>query len=207
MNSNLSGFLLLAPGAYLLGSLPFSVWCGRLFLNKDIRNYGDHNPGSANVFIAGNPVLGMAVVLLDIGKGVPFILLAKTLDLSLTAAVAVGICAILGHAFSPFLHFHGGKGVATTFGVLIGLWQPAWLFPFCFAALAGLILWESHAWVMLLAPASTIVFMLLIRAGWLPLIFMLCIQALFTFKYASDIDGPPRLRTALLKKFMHKRQA
>jgi hypothetical protein len=60
---------------------------------------------------------------------------------------------------------------------------------------------------MLLTPASTIVFMFFIHAGLLPIILMLCIQALFTFKYASDIDGPPRLRTALLKKFMHKRQA
>jgi glycerol-3-phosphate acyltransferase PlsY len=207
MNSNLSGFLWLAPGAYLLGSLPFSVWCGRLFLNKDIRNYGDHNPGSANVFLAGNPVLGMTVVLLDIGKGIPFVLLAKALGLSLTATVAVGICAILGHVFSPFLHFRGGKGVAVTFGVLIGLWQTTWLFPFCVAALAGLLIWESHAWVMLLAPATTIVFLLLIRAGLLPVVFMLCIQAIFTFKYASDIDGPPRLKAVLREKFLPKRQA
>ncbi len=197
----------LAPGAYLLGSLPFSVWCGRLFLNKDIRNYGDHNPGSANVFLAGNPVLGMAVVLLDIGKGVPFVLLSKALGLSLTATVAVGICAILGHIFSPFLRFRGGKGVAITFGVLIGLWKTAWLFPFCAAALAGLLIWESHAWVMLLAPATTIVFLLLIRAGWLPVVFMLCIQAIFTFKFSGDIDGPPRLKAVLREKFLPKRQA
>ncbi|RJO62531.1 MAG: glycerol-3-phosphate acyltransferase [Dehalococcoidia bacterium] len=207
MNSNLSEFLWLAPGAYLLGSLPFSVWLGRLFLKKDIRAYGDHNPGAANVFRAGNPVLGMAAVLLDVGKGVPFVVLAGWLDLSQTAAVTVGLAAILGHAFSPWLRFHGGKSVAVTFGVLIGLWHPAWLFPFCFAALIGLLLWESHAWIMLLAPAETIVFMLLTRAGFLPVIFMLCVQALFTYKYASDIDGPPRLRAALRERLMPRRQA
>ncbi len=206
MNSNLSGFLWLAPGAYLLGSLPFSVWCGRLFLRKDVRDYGDHNPGSANVFRAGNPALGMAVVMLDIGKGIPFILLAKTLELSLTTTVAIGICAILGHAFSPFLRFRGGKGVAITFGVLIGLWQTAWLFPFCVAAIAGLLIWESHAWIMLLAPASTIVFMLFSHAGLLAIAFMLCIQALFAFKFSSDIDGPPRLKAALRERLMPKRQ-
>lgn len=207
MNADVLTFMWLAPGAYLLGSLPFSVWLGRLFLKKDIRAYGDHNPGAANVFRAGNPVLGMAAVLLDIGKGIPLVVLAGWLDLSQAATVAVGLAAILGHAFSPWLRFHGGKGVAVTFGVLIGLWHPAWLLPFCLAALLGLLLWESHAWIMLLAPAETIVFLILTGAGMLPVVFMLCVQALFTYKYASDIDGPPRLRAALRERLMPRRQA
>ena len=108
MNSDVLTFIWLAPGAYLLGSLPFSVWLGKLFLKKDIRAYGDHNPGAANVFRAGNPMLGMAAVLLDVGKGIPFVVLARWLGLGQTAAVAVGLAAILGHAFSPWLRFHGG---------------------------------------------------------------------------------------------------
>ena len=206
MNSDVLTFAWLVPGAYLLGSLPFSVWLGRLFLKQDIRRYGDHNPGAANVFRAGSPVLGMLAVLLDIGKGIPFVVLARWLGLSQTAEVMVGLAAILGHDFSPWLGFHGGKGVTVTYGVLIALWHPAWLFPFCAAALLGLLIWESHAWVMLLAPVTTLAFMLLTRAGLLPLFFMLCVQALFAFKFASDVEGPPRLRAALRERLTPKHQ-
>jgi glycerol-3-phosphate acyltransferase PlsY len=148
----------------------------------------------------------MAAVILDIGKGVPFVLFSKYLGLSQVASVAIGLAAVLGHAFSPWLHFRGGKGVAVTYGVLIGLWHTFWLFPFCVFALLGVLLWESHAWVMLLTPAETIVFLILTRSGFLAISFMLCIQALFTFKFASDIDGPPRLRVAVLEKLMPWRQ-
>lgn len=206
MNSNILQFTWLALGAYLLGSLPFSVWLGRLFLKKDIRDYGDHNPGAANVFRAGSPLLGMAVVFLDIGKGVPFVMLARSLGLSQGVIVAIGLSAVLGHAFSPWLRFHGGKGVAVTYGVLIGMWHPAWLFPFCAAALLGLLLWESHVWIMLLAPAETMLFMALTHAGLLAVFFMFCIQALFTFKYFGDIEGPPRLKAALRERLTPRRQ-
>jgi glycerol-3-phosphate acyltransferase PlsY len=149
----------------------------------------------------------MAAVLLDIGKGIPCVLLARDAGLTQTATVAIGLSAILGHAFSPWLRFRGGKGVAITYGVLIGLWHPAWLFPFCAFALLGFLLWDSHPWVMLLTPAETIIFLILTRAGMLPVFFMVSIQALFAFKYASDLDGPPRLRAAVLGKLMPWRQS
>ncbi|MCL2679586.1 MAG: glycerol-3-phosphate acyltransferase [Dehalococcoidia bacterium] len=196
----------LAVGAYLLGAVPFSVLLGRFFLKKDIRAYGDHNPGAANVFRAGSFIAGMSAVLLDIAKGMPFVLLARSLEFSLVPVVCIGLCAILGHCFSLFLRFRGGKGVAVTYGVLIGLWIPAWLFPFCVAAIVGLLLWESNAWVMLLTPAVTLVFLLLTRDSALSLGFMLCIQALFTFKFASDVDGPPRLRAFWRERFLPRRQ-
>jgi glycerol-3-phosphate acyltransferase PlsY len=207
MNPNILEFAWLAPGAYLLGSVPFSVWLGRLFLRKDIRTYGDRNPGAANVFRAGNPVTGMAAVLLDIGKGVPFVFMAEHVyNFPAASVMLVGLAAVLGHAFSPFLRFRGGKGVAVTYGVLIGMWYPAMLFPFCFAAILGLLLWESNAWVMLLAPAETVVFQVLTRAGIWPVLFFVCIQALFTFKYAGDVDGPPRLRPALRERLTPRHQ-
>jgi hypothetical protein len=68
----------------------------------------------------------------------------------------------------------------------------------------GLLIWESNPWVMLLAPSETIVFLILTGAGFLPVFFMLCIQALFAFKYASDIDGPPRLRASLRERLTHR---
>jgi len=206
MNLNIGALAWLVPGAYLLGSLPFSVWLGKFFLKKDIRRYGDHNPGAANVFIAGNITIGMAAVLLDMCKGMPFLLLAHKMHLGPLDEVIIGLAAILGHDFSSLLGFRGGKGVAITYGVLIAMWNPTWLIPFCIAAIIGLLIWESHAWVMVLAPIETIVFMAIVRAGWLAIIFMLCIQALFTFKYASNISWPPLLRPALRKRLLSRRQ-
>ena len=182
---------------------------GAAFLKKDIRAYGDHNPGAANVFRAGNPAIGMGAVLLDIGKGVPLVFLAEHFyNLSTAGVTLIGLAAVLGHSFSPFLRFHGGKGVAVTYGVLIGMWHPAMLFPFCIAALLGFLVWESNAWIMLLAPAETIVFLVLTRVGIWPILFFVCIQALFAYKYASDIEGPPRLRAALRERLMpHRHQS
>ena len=102
--------VLLALGAFLLGACPFSVILGRWFLKKDIREYGDGNPGAANVFRAGGHKLGYLAVFLDVVKGVPFVLLAHTVfGFSNLALIPIGLCAILGHAFSPFLKWRGGK--------------------------------------------------------------------------------------------------
>ena len=88
--------VLLAIGAFWLGGCPFSVWIGRRFLGKDIRDYGDGNPGAANVFRAGNRKLGILAVLLDIGKGVPFVYLSHSLlALPEMATAAIGMSAIL----------------------------------------------------------------------------------------------------------------
>ncbi|MCK4863660.1 MAG: glycerol-3-phosphate acyltransferase, partial [Dehalococcoidales bacterium] len=115
---------LLSIAAFGLGAIPFSLIVGRLFLGKDPRDYGDGNPGAVNVFRAGGQKAGYLAVFLDVAKGVPFVFLAHSLfGLSHVAVVAVGMCAILGHAFSPFLHWRGGKAVAVTFGVLVALPQ------------------------------------------------------------------------------------
>src|SRR4030042_3026585 len=105
--------VLLALGGFLLGAVPFSVIIGRLFLRKNIQEYGDGNPGAVNVFRAGSVKAGLLAVFLDIVKGIPFVLLAHVwLDLPALSVVAVAVSAILGHAFSPFLRWHGGKAVS-----------------------------------------------------------------------------------------------
>ena len=122
---------LLALVAFLLGAFPFSVLIGRWFLSKDITAYGDGNPGAANVFRAGGRKLGYLAVFLDVAKGVPVVFLAYSyFGLPDLAIVAVAIGAILGHAFSPFLRWRGGKSVAVTFGVLLALPQHEMLIVF-----------------------------------------------------------------------------
>jgi glycerol-3-phosphate acyltransferase PlsY len=114
--------LLATAVAFFLGSLPFAVWLGRLLARCDVRAVGDGNPGTANAFKAGGWKMGVPTLVLEVGKaGVPVGLANLTLGLSTWALVPVAVAPILGHAFSPFLRFRGGKAIAATFGSWIGL--------------------------------------------------------------------------------------
>ena len=114
--------------AFLSGSLPFSVWIGRWGLGVDIREIGDGNPGGTNVWRAGGPVWGLLAILCDAFKGcIPVALAAHHYGWSGLPLAALAVAPVLGHAFSPFLGFQGGKALAVTFGIWTGL--TVWLGP------------------------------------------------------------------------------
>ena len=119
--------------AYLLGSLPFAYLIS-LRKGVDIRKVGDRNVGAANVFRSGGPKVGLLALSLDVAKGVPFVFLAYSLfKFPEPTIMVMALSAILGHAYSPWLGFKGGKAVAVTFGVLIALPQHDTLFVFALA--------------------------------------------------------------------------
>ncbi|MFD1466262.1 glycerol-3-phosphate 1-O-acyltransferase PlsY [Lapidilactobacillus mulanensis] len=114
-------FAILLILAYILGSFPSGVVIGRLFYHRDIRQYGSGNIGTTNTFrVLGKPA-GVVVLLLDILKGA----LAAALPIwgQLTPphylVLVFGLAAILGHSFSIFIKFKGGKAVATSAGILL----------------------------------------------------------------------------------------
>jgi glycerol-3-phosphate acyltransferase PlsY len=108
--------------AFLSGSIPFSVLVGRLAANVDIRKYGDHNPGATNVLRATGWGWGALAGLLDYLKGaVPVGIPWFLLGIHGWGIVPIALAPLLGHAYSPWLRFRGGKAVATTFGVWTGL--------------------------------------------------------------------------------------
>ena len=107
--------------AFFLGSLPFGHWLA-LVRGIDLRNQGSGNTGATNVGRVLGKKWGIFVFVLDLGKGWIAVALAQLIgDLPGTWTVAVGVFAVLGHVFSPWLGFRGGKGVATSAGILIGL--------------------------------------------------------------------------------------
>ncbi len=122
--------------AYLAGSIPSAVWAGKLFHGIDVREHGSGNAGATNTVRVLGWKTGIPVLLFDLFKG----WLAASLPMFLDAApdgseqmmilqIVCGMAAILGHVFPLFAGFRGGKGVATTFGVLLAL-QP-WLTLTC----------------------------------------------------------------------------
>lgn len=104
--------------AYLVGSIPSGLILGKLFWHTDLRKYGSHNIGATNAWRTLGKVPGIIVFLADSLKGQAGVLLGLSLVGTPLAAVIGGLLAIVGHSFSLFLRFHGGKGVATSLGVL-----------------------------------------------------------------------------------------
>jgi glycerol-3-phosphate acyltransferase PlsY len=108
--------------AYLLGSVPFGLVLTKLAGLGDIRNIGSGNIGATNVLRTGRKGLAAATLLLDGGKGVVAVLVAGLWGPD--AALMAGYGALLGHLFPVWLKFKGGKGVATTLGVLLAIDFP-----------------------------------------------------------------------------------
>ena len=111
-------YLLTGVIAYLVCSIPSGLILGKLFWHTDLRKYGSHNIGATNAWRTLGKVPGIIVFLADSLKGQAGVLLGLSLVGTPLAAVIGGLLAIVGHSFSLFLRFHGGKGVATSLGVL-----------------------------------------------------------------------------------------
>jgi glycerol-3-phosphate acyltransferase PlsY len=113
---------------FFCGSLPFSAWIARLALKTDIASIGDGNPGGANVWKAGGRLWAVLAVLLDGFKGATPVGIAYfVINLHGWELIPVALAPLLGHIFSPFLKFRGGKGLSTTFGIWLG--TTLWLGP------------------------------------------------------------------------------
>ena len=127
-------YLVIALLSYLLGSVPFGYVLVRLFRKEDIREQGSGNIGATNVVRSGAKGLGALTFLLDALKGYVAVLAGGwVLDLHMfqqvplqNATALAALAAIAGHIFPVWLHFKGGKGVATAFGVFVAVaWLPA----------------------------------------------------------------------------------
>jgi glycerol-3-phosphate acyltransferase PlsY len=131
--------LLVALGlGYLSGSLPWGLWLGRWLRHVDVRTLGSRNLGATNVYRSLGPAIGIAVLLLDVAKGALPTALVPALAIGSGfpggaewCRLCVGMAAVLGHMFTLFAGFRGGKGVATTVGVLLALSPPAFAVFVC----------------------------------------------------------------------------
>ena len=110
--------LFASAAGFLLGAIPFSWILARSFGGLDIRTVGSGNVGATNVARSLGARLGALALLLDAAKGAGAVLLAQWLAPGSQAAAVAGGLSVLGHVFSPFLRFRGGKGVATGAGAM-----------------------------------------------------------------------------------------
>ena len=197
----------LAVSAFWLGACPFSVWIGHWFLGKDIRDYGDGNPGAANVFRAGGRKWGCLAVILDVAKGMPCVALAHSVfGFPDVLVIVVALSAILGHAFSPFLRLQGGKSIAVTFGVLLALPQHEMLIAFAAFMFLGFLFIESHAWTVMLGPAGSLAYLASTGVSPVESLFMLSVLVILGVKHFGDLQIVPRPKVRLINWVQSRRR-
>jgi acyl phosphate:glycerol-3-phosphate acyltransferase len=192
--------------AFVCGSLPFSVWLGRGLLGVDVRRFGDGNPGAANVLRAGSRGAALVALLLDVSKAAAPVGLAYfNLGLRGLPMVLIGLAPVLGHAFSPFLHFKGGKALASALGVWIGLtlWKAS--LPAVIVVGLGIALFTAPGWAVMLALAGILASLLL----WLPDPLLLGVWAgevvILAWTHRADLSHPPALRPWLARRLSRRK--
>lgn len=179
-------FAIVLACGYLLGSVPFGILIGRIFYGIDPRTVGSGNIGTANSMRAFGRAGAILVLLGDVFKGaVPtFVALRFLHEPWMTAAV--GLATVVGHNWSVFLRFRGGKGVATTLGVVIVLSFPAAVaFGVVWLATAGLTRYASLA--SILASAAVPVVMFLLQQPMSYVYYGIVALALVVWRHESNI--------------------
>ncbi|MCS7178709.1 MAG: glycerol-3-phosphate acyltransferase [Anaerolineae bacterium] len=192
---SLGPVLLWAVVGFFSGSLPFSVWLGRLVARADVRRYGDGNPGAANAWRAGGWRAGVPALLLDYLKGAAPVGLARFgVGIDGWGLVPVALAPVLGHAFSPFLRFRGGKAIAVTFGVWSGLtlWAGPTLMGLALALAVALN--QTDAWSAVFGVAVLGAYLLFTGAAGFLLALWAGNMALILWKHRRDLRTPPRAR-------------
>jgi glycerol-3-phosphate acyltransferase PlsY len=113
--------------AYLLGSIPTAVWIGKAYYGLDVREHGSKNAGATNTFRVLGKKPGISVLAIDVLKGALATLIPALMlnylpeELLVKVRIVCAFLAVIGHVFPLFAGFRGGKGVATSFGVVIGI--------------------------------------------------------------------------------------
>ncbi len=183
MNASIVLTAILMIAAYLAGSIPFGLLVAKATTGQDVREVGSGNIGAANVSRAAGYPVAVLVLILDAVKGLAPVVLGRVLGLEPWQLALVGGIAVVGHDFSIFLRFHGGKGVATTLGIAIGL------IPL--GGLAAAVIWLVVLGLFRVSSAASIVALMLLPlviaildgpAPYIPLAFALVLLALFTHR-------------------------
>lgn len=158
--------ILLIILSYFSGGVPTSYLVAKYKKNIDIRDYGSGNVGAANAISQIGKKSGISIGFFDcFVKGTCIILLCKLLGLEVTTQILSGLGVIIGHCWSPYIKFTGGRGIATSVGVVIGfnLWPEIVILTLIMGIFGGVIFKETSIWAAISIPALIILNLLFDR--------------------------------------------
>jgi|SRR5690554_515235 len=182
--------------SFLSGAVPYSVILGKLLLKEDIREYGDGNPGAANLWRAGGSLFGLAAILLDLFKAfLPVYYALVFCNYPDNTLMAIAIAPVAGHAFSPFLHFRGGKAVASTYGIWLALFGlTGGLLVMGVTMALFYILQTIDAWSVIMGMVALFVYLFLNDAETCLRFLCLINLSIVAYKHRKDLKPILKLR-------------
>jgi glycerol-3-phosphate acyltransferase PlsY len=176
--------------SYLLGAIPFGLLIAKIFCKTDPRTLGSKSTGATNIARTCGLGYGILTLLLDIFKGWLPVILATSFSDSATFLTLTALAAVVGHMYSVFLNWKGGKGVATTVGVFLAL-APGSIF-WAILVFAGVIIISGYVSMGSLSLATILPVFILLSGTFSLLILSIVLMALVFWKHRDNIE---RLRT------------
>jgi glycerol-3-phosphate acyltransferase PlsY len=170
VNPNITWALLIVA-AYLLGSIPLSYLAGRS-KGVDLRKHGTQQVGGGNLWRTASKKLGLTVGMWDFFKGIQMVLVAWRLNLDAGQQLAIGLGAVAGHNWPVFLHFHGGRGIATCLGIII-------ILPF----INDISPWPSVAFF-----AGAIITIIFTHRSPIPILIGMCMLPIFSAVFQQSLS-------------------
>lgn len=168
---------------------------GRRFAHTDIRRFGDANPGAANAWKAGGARIGAVAILLDWAKGaLPVGLAHFAAGIDGWALVPIALAPIIGHAFSPFLGFKGGKALAVTFGVWFGVTFAEGPIVLGMFFILFLVVLDAHAWAAILGMLCFGIFLIVREFDAPTLAIWVGNLSILMWKHRRELREPIRWR-------------
>ena len=174
--------------AYLIGSISSSILIARIFNLPDPRSLGSGNPGATNMLRTGSKKAAALTLIGDLLKGLIPLLIARYFGIDLFVLCLMGMAATIGHMFPLYYQFHGGKGVATTLGVLLGInWMLALVWVATWVSTAKLTGYSSLAALVATALLPIVAYLLNLPAI---VIYLTCsIAILVIWRHKSNIKN------------------
>ncbi len=176
----------MAVGGYLLGSIPFGLVVAKCLGTVDPRTAGSRNIGFTNVLRLSGKIAGLLTLVGDMGKGwLVAWTAAQTFDREAVVA-AIALTPIVGHLYSVFLAFRGGKGVATAMGAVVGM-APSVGVVIMLVWLVAVAIWRYSSGAALAAFGMFPVVSLLVGGSWTFVLFSLVVSSLIVFRHRENL--------------------
>ncbi len=156
--------------------------------------------GVAAGIVGWLPAAGVSAMVLDIAKGMPFVALAHYyFELPMVAVMAIGLCAILGHAYSPLMHFRGGKALAVTGGVMFALPQHEIVISVLTFMFLGFLFIDVDGWRVMFSMGASLIYLAVTKGiSSLEPLFIICVIAILALTHFDELKTMPRFRGKLI---------